>query len=127
MEQKQRGFTHFKVDQPPPQSDVAHLSSAGAKAGKTAAGAADRLDAATALSSAEAAGLYCYFFAFYVDLESTPDEREFEVVIDNLVKAKASASSSAEVGESADALREAMVEAEKADGRGPEVAAAGFC
>jgi hypothetical protein len=128
MEQKQRGFTQFKVDQPPPKRDLAGLSPTGAKAGETALGAAEQLDASTALSSDEAAGLYCYFFAFYVDLESSPDEKEFEVVINNLVKTELSASSSpAEVGESADALREAMIEAEKAGGRGPEVAAAGFC
>lgn len=128
MEQKQRGFTQFEVDQAPPKKDLVGLSPAGAKAGETALGAAEQLDAATALSSDEAAGLYCYFFAFYVDLESSPDEEEFEVVINNLVKAELPASSSAaEVGESADALREAMIEAEKAGGRGPEVAAAGFC
>jgi hypothetical protein len=128
MEQKQRGFTQFDVHRAPPKRGLVGLSPAGAKAGETALGAADQLDAATTLSSDEAAGLYCYFFAFYVELESSPDEDEFEVVIDNLVKRKLPASSSAaEVGESADALREAMIEAEKAGGRGSEVAAAGFC
>lgn len=128
MEQKQRGFTMFHVSRPPAKSELVGLSPAGVRAGETAKGAADQLDAATALSSDEAAGLYCYFFAFYVDLEFSPDEGEFEVVINNLVKTKLSASSSAaEVGESADALREAMIEAEKAGGRGPEVAAAVFC
>jgi hypothetical protein len=128
MEQKQRGFTQFKVDQAPPKRNLVALSPAGAKAGETALGAAEQLDAATALSGDEAAGLYCYFFAFYVDLESSPDEEEFEVVINNLVKTKLLASSAAaDVGESADALREAMIKAEKAGGRGAEVAAAGFC
>jgi hypothetical protein len=128
MEQKQRGFTQFEVDRAPPKRALVGLSPAGAKAGETALGAAEQLDAATALSSDEADGLYCYFFAFYVDLESSPNEDEFEVVIDNLMKRKLPASSSAaEVGESADALREAMIEAEKAGGRGSEVAAAGFC
>jgi hypothetical protein len=128
MEQKQRGFTQFAVAQPPPKGDLAKLSPAGSKAGETAAGAAAQLDAATTLSGEEAAGLYCYFFAFYANLESSPDEGEFEVVIANLVKAKLSASSSAAaVGDSADLLREAMIEAEKAGGRAPEVAAAAFC
>jgi hypothetical protein len=128
MEQKQRGFTQFEVAQPPPASGLAKLSPAGAKAGETALDAAEQLDAATPLSSDEAAGLYCYFFAFYVDLESSPNEAEFEVVIENLVKTKLPTSSSAaEVGESADALHKAMIEAEKAGGDGPEVAAAGFC
>ena len=128
MEQKQRGFTKFRVSEPPAQDDLVGLSPAGAKTGETAAGAADQLDAATALSSEEAAGLYCYFFAFYVDLESSPDEKEFEVVILNLVKTRLSSSASLEeVRESAAALRAAMIAAEKAGGRGPEVAAAVFC
>jgi hypothetical protein len=128
MERKQRGFTKFRVSEPPPQGDLAGLSPPGAKAGKTAAGAADQLDAATGLSGEEAAGLYCYFFAFYVDLESSPDEKEFGVVILNLVKTRLSASASPEeVRESAAALRKAMIAAEKASGRGPEVAAAVFC
>jgi len=128
MEQKQRGFTEFTVDRPPTENDLAGLSPAGAKAGEKALGAAEQLDGATDLSSDEASGLYCYFFTFYVDLESSPDEEEFEVVINNLVKTKLSASSSAtEVAGSADALRAAMIQAEKAGGRGPEVAAAGFC
>jgi hypothetical protein len=128
MEQKQRGFTQFKVDQPPLKSDVVELSSAGDRAGETAKGAADQLDAATALTSEEAAGLYCYFFAYYVDLGSSPDKEEFELVIFNLVKARLLPSASpAEIHRSADALREAMTAAEKAGGRATEVAAAGFC
>jgi hypothetical protein len=128
MEQKQRGFTQFKVDQPPTASSMVKLSPAGAKAGEAAKGAADQLETATTLSSEEAADLYCYFFAFYVDLPSSPAKDEFEVVIDNLVKARRSSSSSTvEIRESADALREAMIEAENAGGRGPEVAAALFC
>jgi hypothetical protein len=127
-EQKQRDFTKFHVSRPPAQSDLVKLNPAGAKAGETAKGAAGQLDAATALTPEEASGLYCYFFAFYVDLESSPDEKEFELVILNLVKTKLPPSASAgEVHESADALREAMIEAEKAGGRGPEVAAAIFC
>jgi hypothetical protein len=128
MEQKQRGFTQFHVRRPPAQGDLAELSPAGIQAGETAKGAAEQLEAATGLTRKEAAGLYCYFFAFYVDLESSPDKKEFEEVIFNLVKANLSASASpAEVHESADALREAMIETEKAGGRGPEVAAAVFC
>ncbi len=128
MEQKQRGFTHFHVSRPPAQSDLAKLSPAGMQAGETAKGAAEQLDAATDLTPREAAGLYCYFFAFYVDLESSPDEKEFELVIKNLVKADPSSSASvAEVRESADALRKAMLGAEKAGKPGPEVAAAIFC
>jgi hypothetical protein len=129
MEQKQRGFTQFQVaGQPPARAGLIALSPAGVKAGESARGAAEQLDAATALTPEEASGLYCYFFAFYVDLESSPDEREFEVVISNLVKAKLPPEASpAEVHESADALREAMIEAEKARGQGPEVAAAVFC
>ena len=128
MEQKQSGFTQFRVSEPPAESSLVELSPAGVKAGETAADAADRLDAATALSREEAAGLYCYFFAFYVDLESSPDEEEFEVVITNLAKTRArSSAAEAEIKDSADALREAMIEAEKAGGSGPEVAAAIFC
>jgi hypothetical protein len=128
MEQKQRDFTRFKVSKPPPKSALVKLSPAGAKVGEKAAGAADQLDAATDLTDEEATGLYCYFFAFYVDLESSPVEKEFELVIGHLVKAKLPTPSAAdEVSKSADALREAMVEAEKAGGRGPEVAAAGVC
>jgi hypothetical protein len=126
MEEKQSGFSQFRVGAPPAKSGLVAISPAGAKAGETAKGAAEQLDAATALTAAEAAGLYCYFFAFYVDLESSPDEKEFEVVINNLVKPSFSASA-AEVRESADALRKAMLEAEKAGGQGPEVAAAIFC
>jgi hypothetical protein len=128
MEEKQSGFTQFQVSRPPAKSGLVALSPAGAKAGEGAKGAADQLDAATTLNAEEAAGLYCYFFAFYVDLESSPDEKEFEVVINNLVKANlTSSASAAEVRESADALRMAMLEAEKTGGRGPEVAAANFC
>lgn len=129
MEQKQRGFTQFQVaGQPPAKSALIALSPAGVKAGEIARGAAEQLDAATALTPKEAAGLYCYFFAFYVDLESSPDEKEFEVVIANLVKADLRPSTSpAEVHQSADALRKAMIEAEKTGGQGPEVAAAVFC
>ena len=128
IEQKQRGFPRFRVNRPPPKNSLVELSPAGAKAGETAKGAAEQLDANTTLNSEEAAGLYCYFFAFYVDLPSSPDKSEFEVVINNLVKGQRSPSSStAEISESADALREAMIKAEKAGGRGPEVAAALFC
>lgn len=128
MERKQRGFTRFRVSEPPEGSEIVSLSPAGARAGEKASGAARQLDAATALTAEEAAGLYCYFFAFYVDLEFSPDEEEFEVVIYNLVKARLSPSASAdEVRESAARLRKAMIAAEKADGRGGEVAAATFC
>jgi hypothetical protein len=129
MEAKQRGFTGFSVSEPPEQDGIAQLSPAGAKAGETAAGAAHQLDRATALTADEAAGLYCYFFAFYVDLEFFPDEGEFEVVIHNLVKARLSppSASAEEVRESATKLRQAMIAAEKAGGRGGEVAAAAFC
>jgi len=128
MEQKQRGFTQFHVSRPPAKGELIGLSAAGVKAGETARSAAEHLDASTALTPEEAAGLYCYFFAFYVDLESSPDEKEFEVVIFNLAQARLSpAASPGDVHESADALREAMIEAEKAGGRGPEVAAAVFC
>jgi hypothetical protein len=128
MEEKQSGFTQFRVDTPPAKSGLVAISPGGAKAGETGKGAADQLDAATALTAEEAAGLYCYFFAFYVDLESSPDEKEFEVVIANLVKASLpSSASAAEVRKSADALRKAMLEAEKAGRQGPEVAAAIFC
>jgi hypothetical protein len=128
MEQKQRGFTKFQVTQPPAKGGLVGLSPAGVRAGEAAKDAADRLDSATALTNEEAAGLYCYFFAFYVDLDSSPDEKEFEVVIFNLVKARLGPSASpAEVHQSADALRGAMIAAEKAGGRSPEVAAAIFC
>lgn len=128
MEAKQRGFTKFKVGEPPPMDEIVPLSRAGAKAGETAAGASDQLDAATALSPDEAAGLYCYFFAFYVDLETFPDKGEFELVIHNLVKADLLPAATADdIHKSADALRESMIEAEKAGGRGGEVAAAVFC
>jgi len=128
MERKQRGFTQFSVKEPPGGIGVVPLSPAGAKAGEVAADAATRLDTATTLTAEEAAGLYCYFFAFYVDLEFSPDEEDFEVVILNLVKTRLSPSSPPrEVRGSAAALREAMIAAEKAGGRGPEVAAAIFC
>jgi hypothetical protein len=128
MEAKQRDFTQFSVKEPPGRSGMVPLSPAGAKAGEVAAGAAARLDTATTLTAEEAAGLYCYFFAFYVDLESSPDEEEFEVVILNLVKTSLSPSASPrKVRGSAAALREAMIAAEKAGERGPEVAAAIFC
>jgi hypothetical protein len=128
IEEKQRGFAQFRVSSPPAKGKLFALSPAGAKAGVEAKGAADQLDAATSLTAEEAAGLYCYFFAFYVDLESSPEEREFELVINNLVKASLSPSASAaEVRESADALRKAMLGAEQAGRRGAEVAAAGFC
>jgi hypothetical protein len=128
MEAKQRGFTKFRVGEPPEKDAIVQLSPAGAKAGGTAAEAADQLDTATTLSPTEAAGLYCYFFAFYVDLETFPDKQEFELVIHNLVKADLLPSGTADdVGESAAALRESMIEAEKAGGRGGEVAAAVFC
>jgi hypothetical protein len=128
MEEKQRGFTQFRVDRPPAKSQLVALSPVGVEVGEIADAAAAQLDAATVLTGGEAAGLYCYFFAFYVDLESSPDEEEFELVINNLVKTKLSSSSSrAEVRESADALREAMMEAEKAGGRSRQAAAAAFC
>jgi len=128
MEAKQRGFTKFSVSEPPPKDAIAPLSPTGAKAGEAAAGAARQLDTATALTPDEAAGLYCYFFAFYVDLEFFPDKEEFEVVIHNLVKSKLSSPASPdEVRESAVKLRRAMIEAEKAGERGGEVAAAIFC
>jgi hypothetical protein len=129
MEQRQRGFTRFRVaGQPPEKSDLLKLDPAGVEAGETAGGAAKQLDAATALTREEAGGLYCYFFAFYVDLESSPDKKEFEVVISNLVKTRLSSSATqAEVNRSADALREAMIEAEKRGEQGTEVAAAVFC
>jgi len=127
-ERDQQNFTKFSVSEPPPMDEIVPLSPAGAKAGETAAGASDQLDAATGLSPDEAAGLYCYFFAFYVDLEFFPDKEEFEVVIHNLVKARLSSSTSPdEVRESAVKLRRAMIAAEKAGGRGGEVAAAIFC
>jgi hypothetical protein len=128
MERKQRGFTRFRVSEPPEESEIVALSPAGARAGETAAGAARQLDAATALTAEEAAGLYCYFFAFYVDLEFFPDKEEFEVVIHNLVKTRLSPSaSSAEVRDSAAGLRKAMVAAENAGVPGGEVAAAILC
>jgi hypothetical protein len=129
MERKQRGFIRFRVSEPPQKSEIVPLSPAGARAGETAAGAARQLDAATALTAEEAAGLYCYFFAFYVELEFFPDKKEFEVVIHNLVKARLSppSVSADEVRESAAGLREAMIAAEKAGGRGGEVAAALLC
>ena len=128
MEEKQSGFTLFHVSRPPAKSELAGLSTVGAKAGENAAGAAAQLDSATALTKEEAAGLYCYFSAFYADLESAPDEREFGAVIFNLVKGTLSPSASpGEVRESAAVLREAMIGAEKGGGRGPEVAAAAFC
>jgi len=129
MEQKQRGFTQFAVaGHPPARAELLELSPAGVEAGETAGDAAAQLDAATALTREETAGLYCYFFAFYADLESSPDKVEFEVVISNLVKTRLSPSATqAEVSRSADALREAMIEAEKRGARAAEVAAAVFC
>jgi hypothetical protein len=128
MEAKQRGFTRFRVNEPPEKSEIVQLSPAGARAGETAAAAARQLDTATALTADEAAGLYCYFFAFYVDLEFSPDKEEFEEVILNLVEARLSPSASPdEVRESAAALRKAMIAAEKAGERGGKVAAAIFC
>ena len=128
MEAKQRGFTRFRVNEPPEKSEIVQLSPAGARAGETAAAAAHRLDRATALTAAESAGLYCYFFAFYIDLEFSPDKEEFEAVILNLVKTKLTSSASPdEVRASAAALRGAMIAAEKAGNRGGEVAAAIFC
>jgi hypothetical protein len=128
MEAKQRGFTRFRVSEPPAQDDLVALSPAGIEAGEVARGAAEQLDASTTLSAEEAGGLYCYFFAFYVDLESSPDKEEFKLVILNLVEADLLPSASpSEVHASADALRRAMIGAEKAAGRGPEVAAAILC
>jgi hypothetical protein len=128
MESKQRGFTQFSVSEPPQRGGVAALSPAGAKAGEEAADAAAQLDTATTLTAEEAGGLYCYFFAFYVDLESSPAEEEFEAVILNLVKKRLSPSASPEeIRESAAALREAMIAAEKAGARSGEVAAAISC
>lgn len=128
MEAKQRGFTRFRVDEPPAKNGLVGLSPAGIEAGEVAKGAAEQLDASTTLSAEEASGLYCYFFAFYVDLESSPDKEEFELVIHNLVKADLLPSASPDdVHRSADALREAMIAAEKAGARGGEVAAAVFC
>lgn len=128
MEAKQRGFTRFHVSEPPAKDALVGFSPAGIEAGELAKGAAEQLDASTTLSAVEAAGLYCYFFAFYVDLESSPDKEEFELVIHNLVKADLLPSASpGEVHASADALRGAMIDAEKAGGRSPEVAAAIFC
>jgi hypothetical protein len=116
------------VSEPPESCGVVPLSPAGAKAGAGAADAAAQLDAATTLTPTEAAGLYCYFFAFYVDLESSPDEVEFELAVLNLVKAGLSSSAAPRsVRESADQLRKAMLEAGRAGGLGPEVAAAIFC
>ena len=127
-EQEQRGFPRFHVSAPPANSGIVELSPAGAAAGETAKGAANQLDVATTLTQEEAAGLYCYFFAFYVDLPSSPDRKEFEVVINNLVKKHLSPTASpADISKSADGLRRAMIEAEKAGRRGGEVAAAGFC
>jgi hypothetical protein len=129
MEQKQRGFTQFDVaGQPPARADLLGLSQAGVKAGETARDGADQLDTATALAGEEAAGLYCYFFAFYVNLESSPDQEEFQVVIFNLAKGRLLPSATqAEVDRSADELREAMIEAEDAGRRATEVAAAVLC
>jgi len=128
MEAKQRGFTKFSVSEPPEKDGIVQLSPAGARAGETAAEASHQLDTATALTPGEAAGLYCYFFAFYIDLESSPDKEEFELVIHNLVKADLLPSATADdIHQSADALRESMFEAEKAGGQGGEVAAAVFC
>ena len=128
MEAKQRGFTRFRVSEPPAQAALVGLSPAGIEAGEVAKGATAQLDASTTLSAEEASGLYCYFFAFYVNLESSPDKEEFEVVILNLVKSDLLPSASPkEIHASADALRRAMIEAEKAGGRGPEAAAAIFC
>jgi len=127
-EEKQRDFTGFQVGPPPQAGGIRALSPAGAEAGKRAEHAVDKLDAATGLSAGQAAGLYCYFFAFYAGLETVPAKKEFEVVIGNLVKTESSLSAPAsEVRESADALHQAMTEVEKAGGRAPDVAAAGFC
>jgi hypothetical protein len=128
MEAKQRHFIRFRVGAPPPKSGLVALSPAGARAGEVARRAAVQLDAATALTAEDAAGLYCYFFAFYADLETAPDKSEFELVIDNLVKTESSFSESASaVRDSADALRNAMLDAERTDRSGRQVAAAAFC
>jgi hypothetical protein len=128
MERKQRAFTQFRVSRPPAESELVRLSPAGARAGETARGAANRLDAATSLTGEEAAGLYCYFFAFYTDLESSPVEKEFEVVIFNLVKTRLLPSASpTEVHESAAALLESMLQAERTKDPGTEVAAGVLC
>src|SRR5215218_745163 len=53
MERKQRGFTRFRVSEPPEKSAISQLSPAGARAGRTAAAAAHQLDTATTLTAEE--------------------------------------------------------------------------
>lgn len=129
MEEKQREFTRFHVvARPPAKGDLVKLSAAGVKVGEEADASATQLSRITALTKEEAEGLYCYFFAFYVNLEFSPGRQEFEEVIANLVKARLQGSASPEqTHESADALRQSMIRAEKAGGPAPEVAAAMLC
>ncbi len=129
MERKQRGFTRFHVAaEPPSRADLGKLSAAGVRVGEAAESSAARLSQVTTLTKEEAEGLYCYFFAFYVDLEFFPDRASFEEVIFNLVKAeRLSPKSTAGIHESADGLRKAMIEAEKATGPAPKVAAGILC
>jgi hypothetical protein len=129
MEEKQREFTRFHVAaQPPARTDLAKLSAAGVRVGETAEGSATQLSQATTLTKDEAKGLYCYFFAFYVDLEFSPEREEFERVITNLVKTRLLGSASPEqVHESAEALRQSMIRVEKARDPAGEVAAAVLC
>lgn len=129
MEEKQREFTRFHVaTEPPATATLAKLSGAGIRVGETAEGSATQLSQVTTLTKEEAEGLYCYFFAFYVDLEFSPGREDFEKVITNLVKTRLLGSASPEqVHESADALRESMIRAENAGDPAAEVAAALLC
>jgi hypothetical protein len=129
MEEKQREFTRFHVGaQPPAKADLAKLSAAGVRVGETAESGATQLSRVTTLTKEEVEGLYCYFFAFYVDREFAPGREDFEKVITNLVKTRLLGSASPEqVHESADALRESMIRVEKARDPAVEVAAAILC
>jgi hypothetical protein len=128
MEQKQRGFTQFRVDQPPARAGLVKLSPAGIRAGEIAESSATGLSDATSLTQEEAKGLYCYFFVFYVDLEFFPDRDEFEEVIFNLVKPRLlPATVPIQVHRSADALRRSMIRAENGGLRSSKVAAGILC
>jgi hypothetical protein len=129
MEEKQREFTRFHVAaEPPATATLAKLSGAGVRVGEMAESSATQLSQVTTLTKEEAKGLYCYFFAFYVDLEFSPGRDDFEEVIANLVKTRILGSASpGPVHESADALRESMIRAEKAADPAAEVAAAILC
>jgi hypothetical protein len=128
MEQKQRGFTHFRVEQPPARADLVKLSPAGIRAGEVAERSATQLSDATSLTQEEAKGLYCYFFAFYVDLESSPDRDGFEEVIFKLVKPRLlPATVPKQVHRSADALRRSMISAENGRPLSSKVAAGILC